>query len=538
MAAWLAAGCGGGSSARDGVGGTTGGAAAGRGGGGAGGTGGVGGGGGAGGTGGAAGAGGVAGRAGASGTGGAGGGGGGAAGGTGGGGAGGTGGAAGTGGVAGRGGAGGTGGAAGTGGVAGRGGAGGTGGATACTNLACRQSTCRLGNCVQSPCTPGTVTTLSGHIYDPAGKVPLRGVTVYVPNRALAPIPDGPSCDACTTTLSGEPVVAAKTDASGAFVLGSAAADVPTGANVPLVIQVGKWRREVTVANVPACADTPLTDLDMTRLPRSQSEGHLPRIALTTGSSDALECWLRKIGIWDSEFTAESGSGRVNMFAGTGTGAYDSGTTFTPASPWWDSLSNLSRYDVIIHACDGVKAPPNKSAQARQALKDYADMGGHVFGTHWEGYWFASGPAPWPELATWIDMADPPNPLTASVDTGFAGGVVLADWLVNVGGSVTRGEISLLGAKRTIGAAGTAARRWTQTFNPVAVQYLDALTPVGGAACGRIVLADVHVASGPGGATYDSSAPDRPFPSGCVTTDLSPQEKALEFMFFDASCAP
>jgi hypothetical protein len=84
-----------------------------------------------------------------------------------------------------------------------------------------------------------------------------RGVTVYVPNRALAPIPDGPSCDACTTTLSGEPVVAAKTDASGAFVLGSAAAGRPDRRERPAghpgrqVAPRGDPRRQR-----PACADT------------------------------------------------------------------------------------------------------------------------------------------------------------------------------------------------------------------------------------------------------------------------------------------
>ena len=86
-----------------------------------------------------------------------------------------------------------------------------------CVGLQCQQSTCKMGGCMQPACTGGVVTTLSGKVYDPAGKFPLSNVDVYIPNTALAPFTDGPSCDTCATNLSGDPIVKAKTDATGKF---------------------------------------------------------------------------------------------------------------------------------------------------------------------------------------------------------------------------------------------------------------------------------------------------------------------------------
>jgi len=319
---------------------------------------------------------------------------------------------------------------------AGRGGSGtGQGGAHPCVDLECRQSTCTRGNCMVR-CPAGTRTTVSGTIYDPAGKIPLYNISVYVPNAPLADIADGPSCDPCdsatgTSLLSGSPISITKTDVAGRFTLGMMGGDVPAGDGVPLVIQVGKWRRQVMLGAVAACQDNPLADADHNlRLPRNKAEGHIPKMALTTGSLDALECLLRKIGIDELEFTPETADGRVNFYAGGGgTSSYDArlnaGAPITAVHPWWDSLDNLRKYDIILHSCEGGQGdyrngPPMsaKSMAARQALQDFADMGGRVFASHWHSYWFQSGPPAFQRIATWTIANGLPNPNTAFIDAG------------------------------------------------------------------------------------------------------------------------
>ncbi|MDC0683306.1 MULTISPECIES: carboxypeptidase-like regulatory domain-containing protein [Sorangium] len=405
----------------------------------------------------------------------------------------------------------------------------GVGGAGDCEGLECQQVECEN----------GAKTTVSGTVYDPSGKLPLYNVIVYVPNAPLDPIPDGATCDQCSATLSGSPLVTALTDTEGKFVL----EDVPVGENIPLVVQVGKWRREMTLPVVKRCEDT-ATDAGIIRLPRNQSEGHIPKIALTTGGADPLECLLHKLGIDESEFTPETGTGRINLFAGRGdvdhvvTTRYadglNEGVEFTPATSLWGTVEALRQYDMVILACEGDPHQEDKPGPARQAMLDYTSLGGRVFASHWHNVWLKKGPAPFPDTAVWDNnIEDPESPLTARVDTTLPKGQALAEWLVNVGASDVPGEIVINGAQHTVSDVTEGiSTRWIyyDEPEPPGVQYFTFNTPVDAAEdqqCGRLVFTDIHVSAA------DLTGP--PFPGGCSTEELSAQEKALLFMLFDLS---
>ncbi len=389
-----------------------------------------------------------------------------------------------------------------------------------CVNLECQQ--------VQ--CSSGGTTTVSGKVYEPAGKVPLYNVTVYVPNAPLSSIPDGASCDQCSAVLSGDPVVTALTDASGSFVL----ENVPVGQNIPLVIQVGKWRREVVLPAVAECVDNPTADGSL-RLPRNQSEGHIPKIALATGGADPLECWLRKIGLDDAEFTNPSESGRVNLFAGAGgTSRYAGGADFPDAEELWATVDSLKAYDVVLMACEGGQNIDAKPMPSRQAVQDYANLGGRLFFSHWHNVWLEQGPGEWPTIATWDFQNDPPEPYTGVIDQTFPKGQALASWLLSVMGSTVLGELPISAPQHTLTNVNAAAgvQQWIYGQAPDAgsVKYFTFNAPLSAPddqLCGRVVFSDIHVSS--------TDQVDSPFPDGCQTADLSPQEKALLFMLFDLS---
>ena len=417
---------------------------------------------------------------------------------------------------------------------------------TGCQNLQCQIQTC----------TPATKTSISGTVYDPAGKNPLYNAQVYIPNTingVLDPVPEGVSCDMCNVTLSGFPIASALSDTAGHFTITNA----PSGTNIPLVIQVGKWRREVFIPLVNPCVDNPVP-ADLTHLPQNQTQGHMPKIAITTGKSDAVECFVRKTGIADSEFTNPTGTGRVNLYTGgepvaggggQGAAAYAAGFAGgTGAFPFagtalWNDPNKLLTYDILLMSCEGGQFPDVKKPLIPN-IKRYADAGGRLFNGHLHYYWLRNGPIPWPTTATYLDpQSDLTDPTQSTINTTFPKGAALADWLVTVGASTTRGALTLYGAQSTVPAVTPPTQGWINLLPPAptAVEYLTFNTPVEAPVanqCGRVVETDIHVKnviSSQNG--KDTSANTVGFPGGCKSTIMSPQEKALEFLFFDlAAC--
>jgi len=332
------------------------------------------------------------------------------------------------------------------------------------------------------------------------------------------------------------------TDEAGAFTLEG----VPEGDNVPLVIQVGKWRREVTIPHVAPCTTTVLDDPELTRLPKNQSEGHLPKIAMVTGHSDALECLLRKLGIDDAEFTLDGGTGRVNMFYGCasksgvfgankftaelGGGAFPNAVTSLYADP-----AKLGSYDMLVLSCEGHGCDDQKTPENGATLKGYADAGGRILFDHMHFRWFVKAIEAWEQIGEFDTGDDFPPDTAFTVDTGFPKGAAFSQWLVNVGASKTAGQLVIAKAQKSAKVANAPlAQPWVEGTG--AIQYMSVNTPVEMAAtpenqCGRFIHTDLHVA----GNSTSFSDQGTPFPAACDAGELTPEEKALAFMIFDLS---
>jgi hypothetical protein len=210
-------------------------------------------------------------------------------------------------------------------------------------------------------CGGGQTTTMTGTVYDPAALNPVFNAIVMIPNGPVQPIPAGVSMDPCGGAPLPPALTYAYSNTTGKFTL----TNVPVGTSIPLVIQIGRWRRTTTIntssltcggtLNVSATGCTGLNNYAgtagcPTRLPRTQSEGNIPHTAIGTGSADAIECMLYRIGVSSSEYTDELNAGRIHIF-------HDGGSQL--AAPYVNhDLSYLLGF-----GCDQANCQPIESTQ-------------------------------------------------------------------------------------------------------------------------------------------------------------------------------
>ncbi len=435
-------------------------------------------------------------------------------------------------------------------------------------------------------CSGNGTTTISGTVMDPAGRDPLYNIVAYVPTTAVgklpAGVPTGADACSCSALFQGDPIVFATTDVNGKFTITNA----PVGQNIPVVIQVGKWRKQITV-NTTSCG---ATDAGSVNLPKNASEGDIPDIAVSTGGADSLECLLVRIGLDSAEYVPGwTQPGHVHIYNGGSAGGNGQETNLMANAPvssqgLWDTSNDLMKNDIVLLSCEG-----QETADAVPAnLESYLNAGGRAFASHFHYAWFDgskqggyTAPADWgTNLAAWKtgsnSSANDTTPVGGVVQTtlnggagAFAKGQALQQWLTGLnalgnGAPPTEVPIKAPRYNANVTAANKPSQSWIDLDPATDVGgksgafqtlYFSFDTPVSTAAdatfCGRAVFSGLHV----GGASLDGVNCDpgggggnanggcntghvaaAPPPTGCDTASpLSPQEKVLEFMLFDLS---
>jgi hypothetical protein len=397
-------------------------------------------------------------------------------------------------------------------------------------------------------CPGGGTTSITGTVMDPAGADPLWHIVAYVPTQPLGTLPSGVPTGAaacsCSALFQGSPLVYALGDTDGNFTITNA----PIGQNIPVVVQVGKWRRQITV-NTTRCGATSAGKINLPNKVTNPGD-NIPDIAVSTGAADSLECLLVRVGLDASEYVPGwTQTGHVHIFNG-GTASTTQTILGVPVTlpgtqeqnamagapdsnaGLWDSTADLMKNDIVLLSCEGSETYD----AVPQNLEDYLNAGGRAFASHYHYAWFTgstqggyTAPADWGNnLAVWTTgaAANTNNVVNGSVVTTltaggtFAKGAALDAWLGNVdalggtvsGTAVTAGDVGI--AEPRFNADVTTqkpSQAWIELDPPSAstapTLYFSFDTPVsetteadGGAQyCGRAVFSGLHV----GGASYD-----------------------------------
>lgn len=382
-------------------------------------------------------------------------------------------------------------------------------------------------------CPVGTATVVTGTVVSPAKSSPdpIYNAVVYVPVGDVEPFKKGVTCARCGTVEGVTKFkVATITGPDGKFRLEG----VPDGKDIPLVVQVGRWRRVVKIPEVKACQEQAIPQ-ELTRLPRNHTEGEIPRTAIVSGRADPIECVLRKMGVEDSEFVGigsdglPTGEGRIHFFKSLNGPDIGSGTV--NGSSLYKRLDWMKQFDQILLPCEGDPRTTDKPADALSNLVSYVNSGGRVLTTHFGFVWLRDSTDPqWKGLASWTASTTSIPKLPATIDQSFPKGKAMAEWLSLVGATPTKGELDITDGRIDLaGTPKTPAQVWVTSKSPASTQHFTFNTPIDKPAadqCGKVIYSDFHVVG-----SDDFSLIY--FPNECVDGPLTPQERVMEFMLFD-----
>jgi hypothetical protein len=484
---------------------------------------------------------------------------------------------------------------------------GGINGPTTCVSVAGNGGDdCPLCDAVPTTCDSNELTRLTGRVITPGQDDSKTQNQVRVPNAFVyilrtndtgdlpaigtgLPGSNGLSCDRCEDQDLGAVLVGDVTDANGNWTLEG---NVPVDEEFLLITKVGKFRRaqRMTLPASAACTTTNLptamsiaggetagqaTDDNPTRLPRSMSDGlavNIPRMAVTTGAIDAMECVFYKMGLAQSEFGnfSVSGTNRVDMYRGVnGTqGASIDGST--PAdTALYNDLSRLEAYDMVVSDCEGASwdstfAQRGDGTDTSQGgkVRQYVNRGGRMFLSHLSFSWLHQngttaydGASAATARATGLGQAGTWDTATNTNTTGIGRVSIVgnrvnasprietfADWMVNEAVTTAPNYTFNITDPRSQNLTiATGTEEFVhRTDGNLRIQQFSFNTPFGApsdAACGRVAYSGFHVAAttGQGNTPFTSQV----FPAHCNSAtlgnsgNLTPQEKILLFMLFD-----
>jgi hypothetical protein len=389
-----------------------------------------------------------------------------------------------------------------------------------------------------SMCSGGAATTISGVVKAPNGVDPISDALVYVP-ASSGQLSPGVSCDLCVQPVDS---LAAHTqsNADGSFTLDISS--LPQTSQLPFTISKGRFRRATTLAAITPCVDNPIGAPNSVLPGKSAPGDDIPKIAVATGSKDALDVVLAGMGLdttlgydcYQNQATPVSKptSSCEKRLAAQGANAPQLA----------DLLKNetmLEQYNMLFISCAlGRFAALSAADQATivSNLQTWVGKGGRLFAVD-RAYDYVAQSFPTEVTfvggtavnAANVGVGSASSPATYS---GRVNDTTLAEWLTAVGALQSgQNTISLTGYLTQWSVVQSLPMSSSDEVDATNAQItLNSMTTTGTypqtvkfdvppdskSACGRVVFSSYHTL---GEAT---------------STALTPQEQILEYLMFEA----